>query len=121
MKTLARLLILLFIGLTAPIYLQACCGGGCGLEKTPLSEEHLVFVGSWSGDDGTSLVIRADGGGDLKIKRSTSKELSGGSVVFEGETLKIELLGMKQVFTIDEAPEEGGSSMILSGEKFTRD
>jgi hypothetical protein len=111
---------LVFVCLSIPLYLQACCGGGCGLEKTPVSQDNQSFVGSWEGEDGTTLKIRADGSADVSVKKGVSKEITGGSAVFEGETLKGELFGMKQVFTIDEAPSEGGDSMTLSGEVFSR-
>lgn len=83
-------------------------GLGCGSGTPPPS----AYVGFWQGDDGSTITIRADGGGDYK---SGGTSVSGGGVtVDEGaKTLKIALAGLGPSFTIDKAPE--GGKMTLSG------
>ena len=120
MKTLSRALLVAFLGLSMALTFQACCGGGCGLEKTPIPEDKQAFIGTWSGEEGSSLTINGDGSGAVKVTKGVNKEITGGAVVFEGKSLKVELFGMEHTFTVDKAPEEGGDSMKLSGEKFKR-
>lgn len=71
-----------------------------------------AYVGAWTGDDGASIVIRADGGADY---RSGGTKVTGGSAVIDesARTLKISLAAMGPSFTIDKPP--AGGEMTLSG------
>ncbi len=106
----------------AVLALQGCCGN-CGIEKTPVPEKRADFVGSWEGDEGTSLTITADGSGSFEQKSgAASKSVSGGAVTFQGDTMKIGLFGIEETFTIDKAPydKDGKTMMKLSGESFEK-
>jgi hypothetical protein len=89
--------------------------------KTPLPASQQQYAGDWQGADGTTLSIRADGGGDFK---SGGQSVSGGKVKLDeaAKTLRIELLGIKKTWTIDEPPHnEGGTTVMkLSGTEFRR-
>ena len=74
-------------------------GLGCGSGTPPPSG----YVGVWQGDDGSTITIRADGGGDYK---SGSTTITGGGVAVDetAKTLKITMASLGPSFTIDKAP-----------------
>jgi hypothetical protein len=100
MKNISTLL----ISLAAILLVGLACGS-----KTPPPAQ---YVGAWTGDDGSTVTIRADGSGDYV---SGGTKVSGGSVAInENEkSLKISLVSMGPTFTIDKAP--SGNRMTLSG------
>ena len=100
MKNISSLL----ISLSAILIVGLACGS-----KTPPPSQ---YVGAWTGEDGSTITIRADGSGDYV---SGGTKVTGGSVeVNEGEkSLKIKLVSMGPTFTIDKAP--SGNRMTLSG------
>lgn len=83
-------------------------GLGCGSGTPPPSG----YVGVWQGEDGSTITIRADGGGDYK---SGSTTITGGGVAVDetAKTLKITMASLGPSFTIDKAPV--GDKMTLSG------
>ena len=83
-------------------------GFACGGSSTPPPSG---YVGFWTGEDGSTITIRGDGGADYK---SGGSSISGGSVTIdEGtKTLKISLAGFGPSYTIDKAP--SGNQMTLS-------
>ncbi len=100
MKNISALL----ISLSALLIVGLACGS-----KTPPPAQ---YVGAWTGEDGSTVTIRADGSGDYV---SGGTKVSGASVeINEGEkSMKIKLVGMGPSFTIDKAP--SGDRMTLSG------
>ncbi|MBK7705285.1 MAG: hypothetical protein IPJ30_05760 [Acidobacteria bacterium] len=84
-------------------------GLACGGSSKPAPSE---YVGFWTGADGTTITIRADGGADYK---SSNTSISGGGLEIDeaGKTLKITFASLGPSFTIDKAPD--GNQMTLSG------
>ena len=80
---------------------------GCGGSSTPAPAE---YVGSWTGADGSTLTIRADGSGDLK---SGGSEVTNGSVEIKDGKLSVTLVGIGKTMNIDEPPKSG--KMKLDG------
>lgn len=80
---------------------------GCGGSSTPAPAE---YVGSWTGADGSTLTIRADGSGDLKSGSST---VTNGSVEIKDGKLSVTLVGIGKTWNIDEPPKSG--KMKLDG------
>jgi len=109
----------LFNVLIAALALMAvglACGGG---SKAPDEKQAgPEFVGLWTAKDGSTITIRADGGGDYKIGGSS---VTGGSaVVSEKEkTLRITMLGMGSPMKIDKAPQNG--EMTIDGIVYKKD
>lgn len=83
-------------------------GLACGSSTPPPP----AYVGAWTGADGTTITIRADGGADYK---SGNSNVTGGSVTIDdaAKTLKVSLAGLGPTFKIDKAPE--GNQMTLDG------
>src|SRR5438874_12714987 len=81
------------------------CGGG----SKPAPPE---YVGAWTGDDGSTIAIRADGSGDYKLGATS---ISGGSADIDpsAKTLSIKFASLGPSFTIDKPP--SGNQMTLSG------
>lgn len=84
------------------IALGCTCGRGSG--SAPAE-----YVGSWTGADGSTLTIRADGSGDYK----GSSEVTNGSVEIKDGKLSVTLLGFGKTMNIDEPPKNG--KMKLDG------
>ncbi len=86
-------------------------GLACGGSGKPAPAE---YVGAWTGADGTTMTIRADGGADYKSGNGNST-VSGGSFVMneDGKSFKIAFAGMGPSFRIDKAP--SGGQMTLDG------
>lgn len=84
------------------IALGCTCGRGSG--SAPAE-----YVGSWTGADGSTLTIRADGSGDYK----GSSEVTNGSVEIKDGKLSVTLFGFGKTMTIDEPPKNG--KMKLDG------
>ncbi|MFM9903799.1 MAG: hypothetical protein ACKVQJ_04420 [Pyrinomonadaceae bacterium] len=84
-------------------------GVACGGSSKPAPAE---YVGFWTGEDGSTITIRADGGADYK---SGGSSVSGGAVIIDegAKTLKISFASLGPNFTIDKAP--SGNQMTLSG------
>jgi hypothetical protein len=99
-KTLVNGTIALFI--VALIALGCTCGRGSG--SAPAE-----YVGSWTGSDGSTLAIRADGSGDYK----GSSEVTNGSVEIKDGKLSVTLFGFGKTMSIDEPPKNG--KMKLDG------
>jgi hypothetical protein len=98
--------LLIALGLLVLVAL-ACRGSG----KPAPSE----YVGFWTGANGATIEIRANGTGDYDSGGSTRTTVSGGTVdINEAEkTLSIKFAGMGPSFKIDKAPD--GAQMTLSG------
>lgn len=94
----------LVIALTSLLLIGLACGSS---KPAP-----PAYVGFWTGDDGSTITIRADGGADY---RSGGTKVTGGSAVIDesAKTLKISLASLGPSFTIDKAP--SGNQMTLSG------
>lgn len=99
------------IAIVALVIAALACGGSSG---KPAPTE---YVGAWTGADGSTLTIRADGSGDYK---SGGTSVTNGSVEIDdsGKTLTIKLLGMGPSFNIDKAP--SGNKMTLSGVVYSK-
>jgi len=98
-------------GLTLAIAMIAILvvGLACGGSKTP---PPAAYVGAWTGADGTTLTIRADGSADYK---SGSSSVDNGSVTVDeaAKSLKVTFAGIGPSYTIDKPPT--GDQMTLSG------
>ena len=83
-------------------------GLACGSSKPAPPD----YVGFWTGEDGSTMTIRGDGGADYK---SGGTSINGGSVAIDeaAKTLKITFASLGPSFTIDKAP--SGRQMTLSG------
>lgn len=86
---------------------------GCSKSTPPPSE----YVGAWTGDDGTTMTIRANGSADYK---SGNASVDNGGIVVDAaaKTLKITFAGIGPTFTIDKPPT--GGQMTLSGVVFKK-
>lgn len=84
-------------------------GFACGGSSTPPPSQ---YVGFWTGEDGSTITIRGDGGADYKFGGTS---ISGGSATIDesAKTLKISFASLGPSFTIDKAP--SGNQMTLSG------
>lgn len=89
--------------------LVLACGGG-----DPLPPK---YHGSWTGSDGTTIVIEPDGKASFK---SGGKSVDGGGAELDesAKTLKISLFGISQTWKIDREPE--GEEMTLDGKVFRK-
>jgi hypothetical protein len=84
-------------------------GFACGGSNTP---PPAAYVGDWTGADGTTMSLRADGSANYKSANASVD--SGGVTIDEGaKTLKITFAGLGPTFTIDKPP--SGDQMTLSG------
>ncbi len=97
-----------FVSFAIALIALLLIGLACGSSKPAPP----AYVGHWTGDDGSTITIRADGGADY---RSGGTKVTGGSAVIDegAKTLKISLAGLGPSFTIDKAP--SGGQMTLSG------
>ncbi len=84
----------------------------CGGSSKPAPSE---YVGFWTGANGATIDIRANGTGDYDSGGSVKTTVSGGTVdINEAEkTLSIKFAGMGLTFKVDKAPD--GAQMTLSG------
>lgn len=87
---------------------------GCGGSAKPAPPD---YVGSWTGDDQSTLTIRADGSADFK---SGNTSVSGGTADIDeaAKTLKITFMRIGPSFTIDKPPL--GGRMTLSGVLYSK-
>ncbi len=86
----------------------------CGIGKTALSEDKIVYAGKWVTNDGTWLHIYNDGSGAMK---SGGTSVEGGAATFAEDKIKIGLFGIGKTYTIDKEPymENGKMKMKLDG------
>lgn len=105
-KTLISGAIALFV---VAIFVLGCNLGG---SSAPAPAE---YVGSWTGADGSTLTIRADGSGDLK---SGGSEVTNGSVEIKDGKLSVKFVGMGKTMSIDDPPKNG--KMKLDGIVFSQ-
>ncbi|MEL6179816.1 MAG: hypothetical protein AAFS10_12730 [Myxococcota bacterium] len=110
------------LGVMMVVGLSGCCGGECGIEKTPLTDKQKKYEGHWEGEDGATIDIWADGSGSFRTGGSMNKSVTGGSVTIKGKSLTIGLFGIEESWTIDASPKakEGKTVMTLSGTVFER-
>ena len=91
------------------------------VSKTPLTPTQLVYTGDWRGSDGSTLTIRADGGGDYKGGGTT---VTNGSVTInEGQnTLTVGMGPIKKSWRIAQPPSDTpeGAQMTLDSTVFTK-
>ena len=110
MKTISgKNSITLFLALSALMFVALACG-----KTTPPPQQ---YVGAWTGGDGTTLAIRADGSGDYK---SGNSSVTNGSVTVDesAKTLKISMAGMGPTYKIEKAPTD--TEMTLDGVVFKK-
>jgi len=109
-------LILLF--LLATVFFSSC------IDKTPLTEEQLVYEGKWMASDSTWLKIYKDGTGDYTSKSrlengkgNFSKSFTGGKTTITNSQIEIDFLGINEIYQIDKPPyeENGKKKMQLNG------
>ena len=88
-------------------------GLACGGNKPAPAK----YVGFWTGTDGTTITIRADGSADYK---SGNSSISGGGVVIDesAKTMKITFASLGPTFKIDKEPDN--DQMTLDGIVFKR-
>jgi hypothetical protein len=102
------------------IVLGCTCGDETSDNGSADSQSSAVpkaYWGEWSGEDDSSVAIRADGSGDFI---SSGMKVTGGSVSVDesARTLSITLLGIGKTLSIDVPPQ--GKTMTLSGVIYTR-
>lgn len=85
--------------------LVLACGGG---KPAPTK-----YQGNWSGSDGSTLYMTADGKAGFKIG---GKSVDGGGAEFaeDGKSFTISLFGISNTFKIDQEPNDAGE-MKLNG------
>jgi hypothetical protein len=90
------------------------------LSTEPIPAECIAYVGDWTGDNGSVIVIYQTGRADFKTK---NKSVSGGWVHFDGNEMTIGLLGLKNSWKIEQPPafENGSWRMQLNGEVFRKE
>ena len=91
-----------------------CFGSGKGKDAKPIP---AAFLGDWTGQDGSTISIRADGTGDY---HSGGTKIDGGTAeVNEAEkTLSITFFGIGKTLKIDSPP--SGDTMKLEGVTYKR-
>lgn len=101
MKNIKILIIILTIFLS----LILACGGG---KPAPPK-----YQGNWTGTDGSTLYMTADGKAGFKVG---SKSVDGGGAEFsdDGKSFTISLFGISHTFNIDQEPNNSGE-MKLNG------
>jgi hypothetical protein len=109
----ARFNVLLVLCLFAFVGL-GCFGSGRNKDAKPIP---AAFLGDWTGQDGSTLSIRADGTGDY---HSGGKKVDGGTAeVNEADkTISITFFGIGETLKIDSPPQ--GDTMKLSGVTYKR-
>lgn len=98
------------IALSAIIFIALACGGG-----TPAPAK---FQGDWTGENGNTLYMYADGKAGFKMG---SKHVTGGAAEFDdsAKTLTISLFGISNTWKIDQEPNDRGE-MILDGKVYRK-
>ena len=98
------LVLAIFLGLVL------ACGGG---KPAPPK-----YQGDWSGADGSTVYLHADGKAGFKIGNKT---VDGGGAEFsgDGKSFTISLFGISETFKIDEEPTDAGE-MKLNGVVYRR-
>jgi len=111
---LKNFFVILFLAITTMVMVS--CGS-----KEPLSEDQLIYAGTWTAPGDLMIKISADGGGDYTMSGSN---VSGGSVTFTQniDTFKIGLFGIEEAFAIDAAPYTEGENtfMTVNGVTYTK-
>ena len=99
MKNLTALTIVFALFLT----LVLACGGG---KPAPTK-----YQGNWSGSDGSTLYLNADGKAGFKIG---GKTVDGGGAEFneDGKSFTISLFGITNTFKIDSEPNDAGEMKL---------
>jgi hypothetical protein len=97
------------IALAILVTVCLACGGG-----KPVPQ---AFQGNWTGSDGSTVYMDADGKAGFKLG---SKEVTGGGAEIDesAKTLTISLFGISNTWTIDQPP--SGNVMVLSGTRYTK-
>jgi hypothetical protein len=100
------------INLIIALGLLVLVGFACGGSGKPAP---AGYVGFWTGGDGATMTIRADGTGDYKSGGAVNTSVSGGTVAINDaeKTLSIKFVGIGPTFKIDKPP--SGDQMTLSG------
>ena len=100
------------INLIIALGVLVLAGLACGGSGKPAPAE---YVGFWTGGDGATMTIRADGTGDYKSGGAVNTSVSGGTVDINDaeKTLSIKFVGIGPTFKIDKPP--SGDQMTLSG------
>jgi len=115
---------MMFLFLFGIVSLTSC------INKTPLTEEQLVYEGKWVASDSTWLQIYKDGTGDFTSKKKMENEkwdlkksFKGGKTTITNSQIEIDFLGIKEIYKIDKPPyeEDGEKKMQLNGLIFERD
>lgn len=106
----------MFIAVAALMIVGLACGGGAD-KAADEKQAGPEFVGVWVAADGSTITIRADGGGDYKIGGTS---VTGGSALVSEskKTLRIAMLGMGSPMKIDKAPANG--EMTIDGVVYKR-
>ena len=88
-------------------------------ERTPLTQEQMIYAGKWICEDGTYFQIYKDGNSDLKTAK---KSVEGGNTIFTDKTIEIEIFGIGKKYKIDKPPykENGETKMKLDGVVYTK-
>lgn len=109
--------ITLTLAITSLLIIGVACRGLAG--GGPTKPAPADYVGFWTGADGTTMTIRADGGADYKSGNGNST-VSGGSFEMseDGKSFKIAFASLGPSFKIDKAP--SGGEMTLDGIVFKR-
>lgn len=103
--------------------------GSC-INKTPLTEEQLVYEGKWINSDSMWIQIYKDGTGDYTSKMqlesgkgNINKSFKGGKATITNNQIKIDFLGIEEIYNIDKPPyeENGKKRMQLNGLIFEKD
>lgn len=100
-------------GLLLAAFVLAC--GGSSAPKTPIPE---AYLGTWTGQDGTILTIRADNTGDYK---AGSSKVDGAAIEVDeaGKEIRFKMVGVDVgKYAIDSPP--SGNQMRLGGQTFQR-
>jgi len=109
---------MMFLFLFGMVFLTSC------INKTPLTEEQLVYEGKWVASDSMWLQIYKDGTGDFTSKRKLEsgkgdfkKSFKGGETTITNEQIKIDFFGIEEIYKIDKPPfkENGKMKMQLNG------
>ena len=115
---------------TVLLLLLAVLSFGSCIDKTPLAENQLVYEGKWMANDNNWLQIDRDGGGGYKIEKTSeneigtiSKSINGGKTTITKNQIKIDFLGIEEIYNIDKPPyeENGKKKMQLNGLIFEKD
>ena len=96
-------------------FVLACGFGGGSSERKPIPE---AYLGTWTGQDGTTLAIRADGTGDY---HAGSSKVDGAAVEVDeaAKEIKFTMLGVGVgSYKIDSPP--SGNQMKIDGQTFRR-